>query len=300
MSFVNVSQEEAAGKELVKSLKNKKVCYIDVPTYFNFGDILIYLGSLDLFNKNNVEVVGLFSAPQIIANPDLIKKSGAEVIVCQGGGNFGDLYPLHQAARKLVAEVYQDLPIIFFPQSCHYESKNNLERDKRLFSNHSNITAFARDESSLALFRDMGFTANLSIDTAHFIDKKWLINLCQPTMPHLNFFRDDKEKMIKSGESSLDWDFFFKQQDIFLKRLINQSSKWFCYSRWASSFLMKIWTYYCRRKLVSISKVLTQYQHIETDRLHVWIICKLLKVSVKNFDNKYGKINKYKKMLKNI
>ncbi|UIF89512.1 polysaccharide pyruvyl transferase family protein (plasmid) [Cupriavidus necator] len=45
---------------------------------------------------------------------------GSTTIVFHGGGNLGDLYPLHDNFRKLVIKRYPNNKIVILPQTIHF------------------------------------------------------------------------------------------------------------------------------------------------------------------------------------
>lgn len=78
------------------------VFYIDIPFYFNVGDLLIYHGTERYFEQNGI-------TPKLracILSFDLEKAkqliTEKTTIICQGGGNFGGIYTNHQNIRETI------------------------------------------------------------------------------------------------------------------------------------------------------------------------------------------------------
>lgn len=289
--------------DLFRSLvAGKRVCYIDVPIHYNYGDTLIYLGSLELFRKIGVESLTCLSLMQVMTNISLISKSKPDVIVCHGGGNFGDIYESHSKVRKIVVERFPDTPIVFFPQSIFYRSEVNIKRDFELFEKHNNLTMLVRGYQSIdTIKKHSNIDCHLTIDTAHFLyhSPRFINGRTNKKQEgeKLMFFRVDREATSSNNgldEAAIDWrNFFsdFERKGLFVFR---QISKVCSGSAWLSALAMKLWTNYIESKLDKIIPVFANAKCVETDRLHGYILSCLLEVDVRTQDNIYGKIVRYR------
>jgi exopolysaccharide biosynthesis predicted pyruvyltransferase EpsI len=87
-----------------------------------------------------------------------------DIVICQGGGNFGSLYEFAEIYRGKVFRFLKNARIILMPQTCFYsedeEGHKVLEDDRRLIADCRDITLFARDEKSLE-FMKKNFDANV-------------------------------------------------------------------------------------------------------------------------------------------
>ena len=72
------------------------------------------------------------------------------ILVMHGGGNFGDLYPVHQCFREQIVWRFPDNRIVVLPQSVYFPSSTELERSARLFSQHRDLILCVRDRESFA------------------------------------------------------------------------------------------------------------------------------------------------------
>jgi pyruvyl transferase EpsO len=69
----------------------RRVIYYDYPLHLNVGDLLIQQGAEMFFAENNIHIWKRYSVYDM---PSSIRGLDDDVvIICQGGGNFGDLYP---------------------------------------------------------------------------------------------------------------------------------------------------------------------------------------------------------------
>lgn len=194
--------------------KNKKyrLVYFELPCFDNLGDHAIaYVTEkkLQAFCDDNKEyelfvVDGWSTEEDIKSLKHFISKK--DVVVLQGGGNFGNLYSFAEEFRRMVLKAFPDNKIIVMPQTIHYtddeSGKAELELDKKAISKCKNITLFARDYKSKSLMEEY-FSCN--IDFMHDIvsqfdipssdaDKRKGILIC---------LRSDKEGAL-SKESKLE------------------------------------------------------------------------------------------------
>lgn len=147
-------------------------CLIDIPNYYNIGDILIWQGELD-FLKNIPHYKQKYSCSMHFFNRNKINKK--DLILLQGGGNFGDLWGGHQDFREYILNHFPHNKIIIFPQTVYFHNNNNLTKSVNIFSNHKDVIICARDYKSfnflnkyftknkIILIPDMAFWMSLNI-----------------------------------------------------------------------------------------------------------------------------------------
>ncbi|MGV2516733.1 UNVERIFIED_CONTAM: pyruvyl transferase, partial [Bacillus subtilis] len=61
------------------------------------------------------------------------------IVVGQGGGNFGDLYPYYQGFREKIFHTYPNHKIVILPQAIYFQNEDNLKRTAEIFSKHANL-----------------------------------------------------------------------------------------------------------------------------------------------------------------
>lgn len=124
------------------------VALIDFPNHMNVGDSAIWLGERVLLRELGARVVyacdqrGYVGAHLRAALP-----SGT--ILLHGGGNFGDLYPRHQAIRERVVRDFPDHRIVQLPQTIDFEDGDRLHAAGEAFTRHERFTLLVRDTASL-------------------------------------------------------------------------------------------------------------------------------------------------------
>lgn len=178
-------------KKLSPMIDNDYVL-LDLPYYDNLGDILIWEGTTEFLS-------GIKHKCRYSSGKDTYLKARVKrnnVILLQGGGNFGDLWPSHQEFRRRVIEDFPNQKIIILPQSVCYNEKANLRKDIDFFSRHPNVTICVRDNASKQILEGAFNNPILLIpDMAFFLNvDKWRAqNPAHKSKRLLLALRNDKE-----------------------------------------------------------------------------------------------------------
>ena len=273
----------------LEPLINHNYWLLEVPYYTNIGDGLIWQGELDFLKTLPHKCKGMFSynsgVPQNISQED--------IILLQGGGNFGDIWPLPQDYRMRVTKMYPNNKIIIFPQTVWFENEDNLKECAKQYSNCSDLTICARDKKSYDTLKHY-FTNNILLmpDMAFCIDmSKW--KSYTPTKEALFIRREDKELKMTDELALLgtskeititDWPTFTEQC---------WQKTWFRRTRKYLPVLYDWYAHYIFRPYLIDSgiKLISSYNKIFSTRLHAAILCILLNKAKELtwFDNSYGK-----------
>lgn len=127
------------------------IYYIDYPVYSNGGDLLIMKGTEAFFRENGIRVRARYSAFDF---PDGLSVPKDHILVLQGGGNFGDLYPVHQKLRERVVAGYPNNRVVILPQTIHYKDVREFDRTADILNRHKDVHLFVRDTLSLDMAKD--------------------------------------------------------------------------------------------------------------------------------------------------
>ena len=123
------------------------VALLDYPLYFNPGDALIYLGTIETLGRLGVPVS--YTADLHRYSPArLAERHPRGPILLQGGGNFGDRYPRHQSFRERVLADFPDRQIIQLPQSTDM-SVETAAHIRNRYVQHATLTVLLRDMGSM-------------------------------------------------------------------------------------------------------------------------------------------------------
>ena len=284
-----IQQLQGVIKEAITPWINNDYWLLEVPYYPNVGDTLIWQGELDFLNKLSYKRKGMSSYHTDI--PQNIKKD--EVILLQGGGNFGDIWPLPQDYRMRIVQQYPDNKIIFFPQTVWFEHEENMKACAEVLSKHKNLTICARDKVSYDILKQNFQNETLLVpDMAFCMDMdKW--RKPAVTKETLLLKRDDKElkeynelnKLIQQGNITVcDWLPF--TEDCWQKTWFRRTRKYIpaMYDWYAHNIF--------RPYMVNSGiQLIGSHKKIYSTRLHAAILSILLDKAedLTWYDNSYGK-----------
>jgi len=147
----------------------KKVILFGVPTHGNIGDAAIVLGEEE-FIKDNLSEYEYIKLTEDEENQEKIEEikqiiTDEDIILLHGGGNLGDEYVLLEERRRLIIESFPNNKIILMPQTIHFKDteygRNELEKTKKVYNNHKNLTLIARENISLEIMKKEFYNANV-------------------------------------------------------------------------------------------------------------------------------------------
>ncbi|WP_373230137.1 polysaccharide pyruvyl transferase family protein [Cohnella sp.] len=293
----NVHPMDVLKKELLHILNvippGSSIYYIDYPVYNNGGDILIMKGAEAFFRDNGIRVKARYSVHDF---PETLMIPKNHIIVLHGGGNFGDLYPVHQRLREKIVASYPNHRIVILPQTIFYKKESEFDRTAHIFNRHNDVHLFVRDPLSyeMATMKFHLCSVYLSPDMAHQL---WpILPKSSPGKDLLCFFRTDIEKtkeqeqLEESGRGDfLDWASLYNRVE---KKSINMIANMM---RKGSRMLpmQAIWGKYTDYLMDKAVKRFSGYRNVQTSRLHGHILSCLLDKPNTLLDNSYGKNSNY-------
>ncbi|KIO49559.1 polysaccharide pyruvyl transferase family protein [Nitrosospira sp. NpAV] len=270
-----------------------RVHYLDIPMHRNIGDLLIMSGTLRFFERYQIRIgvkAAYFSYRTRWALPN-------DVIVFQGGGNFGDLYDGHQQARHSVIQALPRNRIIILPQTIHFRSKDAYEECCKTFSQHPDLHICVRDRSSYELALPMSRHVYLLPDMAHQL---WPIQRSRhPESRHLALMRVDKERanaIATDFDLRADWEELFQRSE---KRRIQRACRLLRalhlmhFSLARVSHGLDLWVEYVGKFIDDAVHLFSRFDIITTDRLHAHLLACLMGIPNTIWNNSYGKNHTY-------
>lgn len=193
----------------LKGQATKRVVYFELPCFDNLGDHAIAYVAKELLSefcmKNPEYQLFVVDGWDVEGSVHSLKQviGSSDVIVCQGGGNFGSLYDFAEAFRSKVFKSFSDNRIILMPQTCYYaedeNGQNALKKDQQLIAGCKKITLFARDEKSYEFMRS-NFDAEVELlhDTVSLYDASEYSSLNREGI--IVCLRSDKEGKLSVAE----------------------------------------------------------------------------------------------------
>lgn len=122
--------------------------FLDAPTYRNFGDSMIWEGSRRYLRELGFRI--RYTADiRRFRDEDLRKVPSDAILVLEGGGNLGDLWPTCEEFRQHIVRTYPQRRIVVMPQSIHFEGSEALERSAAGYRRGENLTVLLRESRSM-------------------------------------------------------------------------------------------------------------------------------------------------------
>ncbi len=285
------------------------VLYFDYPLHLNVGDLLIYAGTEQFFKDYHIKI-RLRRSLQAFDIHEVKKYIQPNTtILCHGGGNFGDLYPLIQQMREDIVREFPHNRIILLPQTAHFSNQKAMLVAAELFSSHSDLHLFARDSKTFQLMQSH-FSKNsyLSPDMAHQLygnlpqkDRSLHQSAVQKT---LYFLRKDIEKshieteiqaQLANLDNVKDWEDILLPRDLTFELWCSRFSK--IANKFHLAFMKNkindLWYQHALNVIERCQRIFLSYDKVITSRLHGHIFSCLLGIPNQVCDNSYGKNSGY-------
>lgn len=288
-------------------LDKNDVLYFDYPLHLNVGDLLIYAGTEQFFKDYhiNIRLRRCLQDFDVKEAKKYINKN--TTILCHGGGNFGDIYPLIQKMREDIVQAFPHNRIILLPQTAYFSNPQEMLNSANLFSHHKDLHLFARDISTFELMKKhFSHYCYLSPDMAHQL--YGVLPIQSKTQENnqrtLYFLRKDIEKShveseIQKNLSDLthvkDWSDILSKSDISFELWYGRAARMANKLRlpFIKNKISQDWYEHSLDIIKHCQAVFFEYDQVITTRLHGHIFCCLLGISNQVCDNSYGKNSGY-------
>lgn len=156
--------EDEAVVKLKKTKDIPRIILIGSPVHGNLGDHAIAIAENLVFKDKfpNREVIEILM-PEYINNSRKIKRyiNKNDVIFIGGGGWLGTLWQHNEETVRGVVKKYPENKIVILPQTVYFEATNEgrveLEKSRRIYSNHKHLLFCLREKSSYNYVLEQGF-----------------------------------------------------------------------------------------------------------------------------------------------
>lgn len=276
--------------------KGEEFALLDFPSYANVGDSMIWMGTLNFFNKFIRSGLSYVSDQNRFSSTSLLKYAPEGPILLQGGGNFGDLWPAHQHFREEILSAFPNRKIIQLPQSIHFKDSKNLEHAARVINAHQNFTLMVRDHVSFKIAKEnFGCSVVLCPDMALYLDP--VTDKIEKTRDVLYLLRSDHEKKpsmetVQNITPCEDWitDLEGFEKDIRLGTIMRLPFLLGLRAGNPARQRALLYERLARGRMMRGIEQIGSARYVITDRLHVHILCVLMGIPHAVLDNSYGKI----------
>ena len=220
-----------------------------------------------------------------------------DLLIMRGSGSFGDIWPTAPNFWKFVMKNYPENPILFMPQTIHFQDERNLEEIAILINNHKKTTLCLRDNESFDIAKKY-FKCNsyLVPDMAFYMKaKNPSVTLSNNSNSILLVKREDKERRAsnlignllgKDNVTVSDWP-TFQNYDIVEKI----KKKFFTHNSYRvyDLFIKQVYSKYIIKQGINF---LRPFSIIFTTRMHAGILAMMMGKEAIFIDNSYGKLRK--------
>lgn len=282
------------------------VALLGLPVYGNAGDAAIWLGAEEELRRRGHRVVDRSGRIGFSERRLRNRLPPGGVVLFTGGGNLGDLYPAHQGFRERVVEALRDRRIVQLPQTVHFDHERSIERVRRSFEGHPDLTLCVRDQPSLELVRDsFDVPVVLAPDTAFGLGP--LSRAGQPRWEILALARRDKgattEPPADAAVPRRDWGDRAPGElpghplalaaHRALARVAGRARPWLAATPAAVTRIDRLARATLEAQLHHAVRLLSAARVVVTNRLHGHILCLLLGIPHVIRDNRFGKVSAY-------
>jgi len=278
----------------------KKLILLDYPDHSNVGDSAIYIGEINYFRMKT----GL--SPEFVSNCHFNNWDQLDFldqdtpIFLHGGGNFGDMWPIHQLFRETILRRYPKRLVIQLPQSIHFSDPARALEAAQIINEHGNFVLLVRDAESYK-FAKLNFDCDVSLcsDMAFFIGLENIKNK-KPSQPLFllrsdkeskhNFISDDFIRFINGKKA--DWliDPHCIHAKSALTSIMNNIMKT---SLSKNSYHIEFLKQKSLMRLNHGLKLINSSSFVVTDRLHAHILSVLSNIPHITLDNNYDKLRRF-------
>jgi pyruvyl transferase EpsO len=286
----------AARRALEPHTPEQPYALLDFPGHPNVGDSAIWAGEMAYLRRYGRTSPAYVASLRNFDLDDLRQRCPTGPIYIHGGGNFGDVWPHHQAFRNRLLEETRGQPLIQFPQSIHFASPQQRDEAARLIERHGRFTLFVRDHESLDLAkRHFQCDTILCPDMAFFIGP-----MARPRAPELDvlcLLRTDAETSAPGGQAGGDPGLRVTDWLGEPRTRLRAAKAWGALRaallQGPRAFRSGAFNSAAEARVRRGSDLLASGRAVVTDRLHTHILCLLLGIPHAVLDNNYGKVGRF-------
>ena len=198
-------------KTAISQIRHKHqqaIIIMATPVHGNLGDhAIVYAEQCLLHDMNLKDLIIEISNSEYVWYKKKMRKyiSDKDIIVIDGGGNMGTLWPWEDDKLSEIISSYKCNPIIIFPQTCFYGNsygiQDRLERNRQVYVSAKNLLVTLRDAKSFNFCRENFPTVRFALvpDIVLYLGEKISIPLMERTGVIL-CFRQDLERIISVND----------------------------------------------------------------------------------------------------
>ena len=273
------------------------IALVDEPVHRNIGDHLIQWGTEKFFKQHGMKIAYQASTLDYRSSKAHAALGPGGLLVCQGGGHLGDLYPRHQRLREQVIRDFPNNRIVILPQSIYFHSTRAEQHAAAVFRSHQDLHICLRDQMSLELASDWHCPATYLLpDMSHAL---WPLEHESRGAANgqkvLYLIRKDKEglplptALERLNDNFIDWHDLLGIYDTSLLMMIILVSA----AGVPAEYPRRLLKWESQRLIQRATTLLAPVEHVVTSRLHGLLLALLLGKRVDLLDTLTGKTQVY-------
>ncbi len=274
------------------------IVFFDHAIYGNVGDLMISYATERLLMSYRPRRLLAYSREDPWRAERQINEN--TILVFQGGGNLGNLFPRHNKVRENLIRKFPRNRCIILPQTIYYRDMASVEVTANVFSRCSDLHIFLRDLTSKS-FAERHFDAETyaAPDTAHCFGTFWHAE--EAGEGDLHIIREDQAEYglldrfpidLPPDVETMDWPQFLTPSE---KATIRRGKRLAKYGREIAGFQPHLWLWRRDRNRIlrRAMRLVQAHERIVTNRLHGVIFALLAGRKVVIGDTGYGKLTAY-------
>jgi pyruvyl transferase EpsO len=274
---------------------------IGYPDHSNVGDNAIWMGEIECLERLCKASPRYVAFRQNCDWAQLLRALPEGPIFIHGGGNFGDVWPENQVFREEALSRLRGRQIVQLPQSIHFADARVRSRAAAAIELHGNFVILARDEQSFA-FAKASFPCQTELvpDMAMALGARSLLGRQRHEL--LMVLRKDRERTLQTTADKKhlpsrtlirDW---VPRKEPGLRQFMRLATTLDLglpartdANPWREHYYRKL----AQQRLTRGMRLLSSAHFVISDRLHVHILCTLLRIPHAIIDQSYRKISSY-------
>ena len=283
--------------------QHRSPCWIFPITRTSGIVVAIWLGALAYFKAMCGSAPAYVSIWDIFDGDALRRAVPEGTIFVQGGGNFGDIYPVHHEFLQLILAAFPERRVVQLPQTIHFNDVSLIRQTAEAIKTHGKFVLFVRDRRSFEIATSaFACPVHLVPDMAFCLGS--IPRPVTPEHPLLLLLREDTESTRQGASSALtlpkgaimaDWPeedltLYGKQKRHTLMHSLPELGVGVV-CKWKQRELL--YRNLAHHRVNRGLHLLSSAEFVITDRLHGHILCVLLGIPHIVFDNSYGKLSTF-------
>lgn len=267
-AFYNDSKVDCIKLKFPAVNRDSQLFFIGTPNHWNSGDHFIAQATIDylegIFPGKIINEIQINDFTTSI--PKLRETiTGKDLIVLQGGGNMGNVYPTNEAIRRKVFELFPYNKIVVFPETLFYEKTEQGAYEEKasvkIYAGAKQLTLCARERESFERMKELYPNSRIVLVPDIVCSMKIHVSNIERSGVSL-FIRNDGEKSISE-----------EVEQAIISELRNRKLSFEYFDMIYNH--NKGYSGKANRKIIMSTKIkeIAKSKLVITDRLHAMILC---------------------------